>query len=183
MKEQIEKIGNISIKIVVPGTMPEVDHSGYVSMVSALTFLYKDVMWPRTEEKIQKCFDKGHSVLLIDELSSALLAHASVKWVSTNNPILEIGTVVVNPNFKGKGLGLKATSLAIDLAKEKYPGYQLFAFCNPESLGLFKKLGWVEVQKGDLPPEVWDGCTTCPNKQMAVDAGKICCDTVVILPK
>ena len=183
MKEYVEKIGYILVKNVVPGIKPEVDYSGYIPVVSALTYLYKDVMWPRTEEKIQACFNKGHSVLLINEMSGTLLAHATIKWVSTMNPILEIGTVVVNPDVKGKGLGLKVTSLVIDLAEEKYPEHQLFAFCNSESLGLFKKLGWIEAQKGDLPSEAWDGCATCPNKQKAVEAGKLCCDTVVILPK
>lgn len=183
MKEKGEIIGNFLIKTVVPGSVPGVNYSGYVSMVSALTFLYKDVMWPRTEEKIQKCFDKGHSVLLVDEVNGDLLAHGAIKWVSTKNQILEIGTLVVNPDFKGKGLGLKVLSLVTDLAKEKYPDYQIFAFCNPQSLGLTKKLGWIEAKKEDLPSEVWDGCATCPNKQKALDAGKLCCDTVVILPK
>lgn len=173
----------MSVKNVVPGVESDVDYSDYVPVVSGLTYLYKDVMWPRTKEKIQTCFDKGHSVLLIDEMSGTLLAHAAIKWVSTMNPILEIGTVVVNPGAKGKGFGLKVVSLAARLAEEKYPEYQPFAFCNSESLGLFKKLGWVEAQKGDLPSEVWDGCATCPNKQKAVEAGKLCCDTVVILPK
>lgn len=183
MKEQSETVGNFSIKVMIPGNTPDVDYAGYIPVVSAWTYLYQDVMKSRTTEKIQSYFDKGHSVLLTDGMSDALLAHAAIKWVSTSNQILEIGTVVVNPDFKGKRLGLKATSLVIELAKEKYPTYQLFAFCNSESLGLFKKLGWIEAKIIDLPLEVWNGCATCSNKQKAIDAGKLCCDTVVILPK
>jgi N-acetylglutamate synthase-like GNAT family acetyltransferase len=177
-----EQEKNGSVKLVIPSVTPG-DYSGFASVVSEWTYFYQSQMWPRTSEKILSYFQKGQSVLLIDGQTNQLYAHAAIKWISNLNPVLEIGTVVANPEFKGQGWGLKAVSLVIKLAKEKYPGYQFFAFCNFESLGLFKKLGWIEAEKSDLPDEVWEGCNKCPNKNKALAAGKLCCDTVVILPK
>jgi N-acetylglutamate synthase-like GNAT family acetyltransferase len=170
-----------SMKFIIP-TLESVDkYTHYVDEVSRWTFYYKNSMWPRSPEKIMGNFQKGHSVLLIDEKKEELLAHGAIKWISTANPILEIGTIVVNPKYGGLGYGTKVTEATIDHAKEKYPQLLQFAFCNSSSLGLFKKIGAIEAKVNDLPSEVWDGCAECPNKPK-LGTDKFCCDTIVYFP-
>ena len=139
-------------------------------------------MSPRTKEKVFSYFKEAISSLLIDVTTKALLAHAAIKWISTANPLLEIGSVIVGPDQRGNGYGTIVTAVAWSLAVDKYPDHQKISFCNDASLGIFKLLGAIEAKKDQLPSEVWDGCLSCPRKIEADKAGKICCDIVVILP-
>lgn len=176
-----ERINRSDLHIIVP-TLGTVElYSSYLSEISSWTDLYKNSMWPQKSDQIKKYFEDGHSLLLTDAKSNKLLAHAAIKWMSETNPILEIGTVVVSPEHAGQGLGVKVVQETIKLAKEMYPDCLQFAFCNSQSLGLFKKLGWVEADKTDLPSEVWEGCATCPNKPSS-SSDRLCCDTLVFLP-
>jgi len=170
-----------NINSIIPDATTVNQFSDYIEQVSLWTDFYKDMMWPRSPEKIKSYFQKGHSVLLINDQNGELLAHGAIKWISQTNPILEIGTVVVNPKCKGLGFGTEVTKKVIEYAKEAYPEKTHFAFCNQSSLGLFKKLGAIEAQMEDLPSEVWDGCAACPNKPK-VETGRFCCDTIVYFP-
>ena len=157
-----------TIKIVVPGK-DKGDFASYAPVVSQWTYA-EPGMSPRSVEKLLGYFKEGRSVLLFDASNGSLLAHAAIKWVSVKNPLLEVGSVIVNPDERGKGYGAVAVLAAWELAKAEYPDYVKFAFCNAASLGIFKKLGAVEAQAGQLPQEVLQGSL--------VDV-----DTLVILPK
>src|SRR3989338_10318823 len=147
------EIQGTGITTIIPDTESEGKYSDYIAVVSKLTYFYQNVMSPRTIEKLTSYFQKGHSVLLLENKSSIFLAHAAIKWVSSINPLLEIGTVVVNPQYQGNGLGTKVVQATIDWANKKYPGYLQFAFCNLQSLNIFKKLGAVDAAIDDLPTE------------------------------
>lgn len=170
-----------SRELIIPTAESTDRYAGYIALVSAWTFLYKDSMWPRSPEKIALNFQNGRSVLLVHSQNRELLAHGAIKWKSAKHPILEIGTVVVNPNYKGLGLGTEVTRATVDYAREKHPDRLSFAFCNASSLGIFKRLGAIEAKKTDLPSEVWDGCAECPNKPKP-ETEKFCCDTIVYFP-
>lgn len=165
---------------LIPGRT-EGDFSRFASIVSGWTYNEPDIS-PRTIEKVISYFNAGRSVLLIDAMSGILLSHAAVKWISTINPVLEIGTVIVNPKFRGKGYGTAVTAAAWKLAEENYPNYIKIAFCNDVSLGIFMFLGAKLALKDELPSEVWDGCIKCQKKILAEKMRKNCCDTVVTLP-
>src|SRR3989344_4407548 len=96
-----------NVKIVIPDTSSVGEFINTIEEVSKWTHFYKDTMWPRSPEKIKSYFQKGHSVLLVNDKTDELLAHGAIKWISDVNPILEIGTVVVNPKYKGLGYGTK----------------------------------------------------------------------------
>lgn len=154
-------------QIVIP-EKDKGDFALYAPMVSQWTYA-EPGMSARSVEKVLSYFNEGRSVLLFDTTTYALLAHAAIKWISPESPLLEIGSVIVNPTERGKGYGSIAVSAVWALAKKKYPDYVKFAFCNVSSLQIFKLLGAVEAQADQLPQEVWQGTH--------VDI-----DTLVILP-
>ena len=173
-------MSNENIQIIVPGK-DEGDFAPYAIVVSRWTCA-EPGMSPRSIEKVLSYFNEVRSVLIIDASNNALLAHAAIKWISTENPLLEIGSVIVDPNQRGNGYGTMATSATWSLAIDKYPNHQKIAFCNDVSLGIFKLLGAIEAKTNQLPSEVWDGCLKCSRMVKAKEAGKLCCDTIVVLP-
>ncbi|HKC04541.1 MAG TPA: GNAT family N-acetyltransferase [Patescibacteria group bacterium] len=179
---EFNKYSSEEIKKHLPDLYMEKDFHGYATTISGWTHLYANQMTPRSPEKILSYFEKGHSVLIANETTNELLAHGAIKWISTKNPILEVGTIVVNPKYKSAGYGAEVTKATVELANKKYPEHLKFAFCNSASLGIFKKLGFVEAELKNLPTEVWDGCLTCQNKPKP-ETRKLCCDTIVVLPK
>lgn len=65
-------------------------------------------------------------------------------------PVVELGSVVVDSNHKGQGLGTWAVLYGIQLAQRKYPGIQNVAVVaqhNQPSIALFERLGGVQVPK------------------------------------
>jgi amino-acid N-acetyltransferase len=82
----------------------------------------------------------------------------------------EVRSVAVNPEFKIRGVGrgiveaLEAEAIQNDL-------HAIFAFTYvPE---FFEKLGFHEVERGELPLKVWKDCLRCPKFQ--------CCDEIAVL--
>ncbi len=134
-------------------------------------------MLPKTQKDIQTLFSKGHSVLIYDAQShDGPLGHAAITATYPNN-MIEVGTIVVPPEHRHKGIGSKATLAVLDLADSLFPGWGVFALANDQSAALFEKIGAKPMSTGELCSEVWEFCATCP-KLPNQTKGKpfICCD-------
>ena len=79
----------------------------------------------------------------------------SVIW----SDIGEIRTVAVEDRYKGLGLGRQLVEALINDAKDlELPRL----FCLTYQPGFFKKLGFYDIDKSELPHKVWKDCINCP---------------------
>ena len=70
----------------------------------------------------------------------------------------EIRTVAVADGYKGLGLGRLMVEALLEDAKElELPK----VFCLTYQPGFFKKLGFIDVDKSELPHKVWKDCINC----------------------
>ena len=79
----------------------------------------------------------------------------SVIW----NDIAEIRTVAIDAAYHGQGTGRQIVNCLFKDAKElEIPR----VFCLTYQPGFFRKLGFVDVDKHELPHKVWKDCINCP---------------------
>ena len=79
----------------------------------------------------------------------------SVIW----NDLGEIRTVAVDEDYKGLGLGRQLVEALIEDAKVlKLPRL----FCLTYQPEFFKKMGFSDIDKSELPHKVWKDCINCP---------------------
>ncbi len=72
--------------------------------------------------------------------------------------IAEIRTVAVHPDYTGLGIGKQIVKTLIEDARElELPK----VFCLTYQPEFFKKLGFVDVDKKELPHKVWKDCINC----------------------
>ena len=81
----------------------------------------------------------------------------------------EIRSLAVDPTLNGKGLGrLMVENLVQEASEFGLTG--VFAFTYVASF--FRKLGFREVERGELPLKAWKDCLRCPKFQ--------CCDEIAM---
>ncbi|MBN1560249.1 N-acetyltransferase [candidate division KSB1 bacterium] len=75
------------------------------------------------------------------------------------NDIAEVRAVAVDADYRGQGIGRAIVEALLDDAKElEIPRL----FCLTYQPGFFKKLGFKDLDKHDLPHKVWKDCINCP---------------------
>jgi amino-acid N-acetyltransferase len=82
----------------------------------------------------------------------------------------EVRSLAVDPAWKGLGLGRKLVQ-GLELEAREHGLTSLFAFTYVPDF--FRKLGYTEVERGDLPLKAWKDCLRCPKFQ--------CCDEIAML--
>ncbi len=74
------------------------------------------------------------------------------------NDIGEIRTVAVHEDYQELGLGRQVVEALLDDARElELPR----VFCLTYQPGFFKKFGFVDIDKAELPHKVWKDCINC----------------------
>jgi amino-acid N-acetyltransferase len=136
-------------------------------------------MLPKTPAQLHDFFAHGRSVILAYQ--DTTLAHAAISFLWPDN-WAELGAVVVNPDFRGHGLGHLVVSALLWLAGEQFPDQKLFALCNKYSLKAFLHNGGQKITDPNLlPQEVWGECIHCPMRGQALSENKLCCDIPVLM--
>jgi len=141
-------------------------------------------MLPKSTEEVLQMFAEGRSVLIIDDRGQPI-AHGAITFVLNEVKVLELGAIIVDPEKRGVGFGMLAAEAVVGLASVKYPGWKKMALCNNASLPIFLNLGAQIVtfeNLNEIPKETWEACFDCPSYKLAINQGKICCDTPVIIP-
>lgn len=172
-----EKI-SLEYKIYVPSKY-DFDYASQLS----LFILESGSMLPKSVDEILVMFDQGRSVVLTGS-NGELLAHGAITFVFEEQKMLEIGAIIVDKNFRGKGFGKIVTSEVIALADSIFPGYIKIALCNENSLPMFLRMGATEVKYDELdvdPGVFLSECINCPRYEDAIGRGKQCCDTLVVV--
>ncbi len=72
--------------------------------------------------------------------------------------LAEIRSLVVSEEYQGRGIGAKLVEACLKEAKELEIPKVFVLTTSPE---FFKKLGFREINKQDLPQKVWSDCIRC----------------------
>ena len=74
----------------------------------------------------------------------------------------EVRSLAVLPDAKQRGIG-RAVVEELEREARRFGLHSIFAFTYVD--GFFRKLGFVEVERGELPLKAWKDCLRCPKFQ------------------
>jgi amino-acid N-acetyltransferase len=122
------------------------------------------IMLPRTEFEMAENIRDFVVALAGDRVVGCAALHFYTPTAA------EVRSLAVDPAWKSHGVGRK---LVQDLEREarEHGLISLFAFTYVPDF--FRKLGYGEVDRGDLPLKAWKDCLRCPKFQ--------CCDEIAML--
>src|SRR5207237_3074984 len=124
----------------------------------------RGIMLPRTEFELSENI-RDFSVI---ESGGALAASGALHFYT---PIMaEVRSLAVDPELKSHGVGRRMVEALIDEARQ-FGLDAVFAFTYVP--GFFRKLGFEEVERGELPLKAWKDCLRCPKFQ--------CCDEIAMV--
>jgi amino-acid N-acetyltransferase len=124
----------------------------------------RGIMLSRTEFEIAenlRDFSVAHSA---DRLAGCAALHFYTPSTA------EIRSLAVHPNFQHCGAG-RALIEALEREAQEFRLESVFAFTYIP--GFFRKLGFVEIERGGLPLKAWKDCLRCPKFQ--------CCDEISVI--
>ncbi|HBY59745.1 MAG TPA: N-acetyltransferase [Solibacterales bacterium] len=128
-------------------------------------FAGKGIMLPRTEFEMSENI-RDFVVLISD---SRVVACGALHFYSPT--MAEVRSLAVDPGAQSSGLGRQVVEALIADARQ-FDLTAVFAFTYVT--GFFRKLGFREVDRDELPLKAWKDCLRCPKFQ--------CCDeTAVVL--
>ncbi len=122
------------------------------------------IMLPRNEFELSEGI-RDFTVLYDDE---KLLGCAALHFYGPT--LAEVRSLAVHPESKGTGAG----SLLMEALEQEARDFDLdilFAFTYVP--GFFQKMGYSEVERGELPLKAWKDCLRCPKFQA--------CDEIAVL--
>jgi amino-acid N-acetyltransferase len=122
------------------------------------------IMLPRTEFEMSENIRDFSVAYLGDRLAGCGALHF---YTPTSG---EVRSLAVDPTLKTRGVGRRIVE-AIERESVENQLHAIFAFTYVP--GFFRKLGFREVERGELPLKVWKDCLRCPKFQ--------CCDEIAML--
>jgi len=133
----------------------------FLSGLSSLSELKLRASWGRTGNQNFANYQQ-YSTYVVGDASSAV--QFGNQFVSTIRPS------AVDPNIKARGIGKRVVE-ALETEALENELHAIFAFTYvPE---FFRRLGFQEVERGELPLKVWKDCLRCPKFQ--------CCDEIAVV--
>lgn len=124
----------------------------------------KGIMLPRTELEISEDI-RDFSVIVTDV---GLIGCGALHFYSP--AIAEIRSLAVAEQAKTHGIGKRLIEALVREANS-YSLHAVFAFTYVP--GFFGKMGFEQVERGELPLKVWKDCVRCPKFQ--------CCDEIAVM--
>jgi amino-acid N-acetyltransferase len=130
------------------------------------TYATKGVMLPRTE------FEMAENIrdFLVAFDAGRLVGCGALHFYTATSG--EVRSLAVDPTLKTKGIG-RALVEALEEEARAQDLHSLFAFTYVA--GFFGKLGFEEVDRGELPLKAWKDCLRCPKFQA--------CDEIAVLKR
>lgn len=122
------------------------------------------IMLPRTE------FEMSENIrdFTVANSGSRLLGCGALHFYSPTSG--EVRSLAVDPDIKTRGVGRRIVE-GLELEALENNLHALFAFTYVPAF--FRKLGFREVERGELPLKVWKDCVRCPKFQ--------CCDEIAVV--
>ena len=128
------------------------------------SFARQGIMLPRTEFEMSEGI--RDFTILFD--ADRLVGCAALHFYGPS--IAEVRSLAVDPVLQGTGGGRRLME-ALDAEARDFDLDALFAFTYVP--GFFAKLGYRQVDRGELPLKAWKDCLRCPKFQ--------CCDEIAVL--
>jgi amino-acid N-acetyltransferase len=130
------------------------------------------IMRPRTEfEMAENIRDFVVAEVAATESQSAVLAGCGALHFYTPSSA-EVRSLAVDPARKAEGLGRRIIE-ALEAEAQEHGLSNIFAFTYVA--GFFAKLGFEQVDRGELPLKAWKDCLRCPKFQA--------CDEIAMLKR
>ena len=138
-----------------------------VKKIHELLVIYskKAIVLARSEEDIR--FYLGNC--LVAEVGGTVRGCAAAR--DFGNGLLEVRSMVVEPEFQGKGIGRAMIEALIAGLRVKRKQFRLFALTY--QVEFFKALGFQVVDRSLFPEKIWSDCAKCPKND--------CCDETAML--
>lgn len=124
----------------------------------------KGIMLPRTELEVSEAI-RDFSVIVT---AGRLVGCGALHFYTPS--IGEIRSLAVAEDVKTHGIGRRLIEALIREASN-YSLHAVFAFTYVA--GFFGKMGFQEVERGELPLKAWKDCVRCPKFQ--------CCDEIAVM--
>lgn len=128
------------------------------------SFARQGIMLPRTEFELSEGVRDFTNIFDGDRLVGCAALHFY------GPTIAEVRSLAVDPATQGTGAGRRLIE-ALDVEARAFDLDALFAFTYVP--GFFAKLGYRQVDRGELPLKAWKDCLRCPKFQ--------CCDEIAVL--
>jgi amino-acid N-acetyltransferase len=138
------------------------DIPGLLKLINS--FAAKGIMLPRTEFELAENI-RDFMVVLQDSL---LIGCGALHFYSAK--AAEIRSLAVDTTVQKRGVGALLMQ-ALERDAQSYGLHALFAFTYVP--GFFAKMGYREVERGELPLKAWKDCLRCPKFQA--------CDEIAML--
>jgi amino-acid N-acetyltransferase len=126
----------------------------------------KGIMLPRTEFEMSENIRDFTLAFSGDRLVGCGALHFYSPTVG------EVRSLAVHPDVKSQGIG-RVIVQALEEEARQFHLHSIFAFTYVEKF--FSRLGFIEVERGELPLKVWKDCLRCPKFQ--------CCDEIAVLKR
>lgn len=124
----------------------------------------KGIMLPRTEFEMSENIRDFTVITLEGKIAGCGALHFYSPTVA------EIRSLAVDPNFKNRGVGRMIVE-ALEQEAREFQLHSIFAFTYVDRF--FGKLGFEEVERGELPLKAWKDCLRCAKFQ--------CCDEIAMV--
>jgi amino-acid N-acetyltransferase len=121
-----------------------------------LPFASEGILLPRTKEEIRDSLQHFY----VAEKSGAVCG--VVSYHDYGPKLKEIRSLAVCQKEGGRGIGSALVHWLSEHLKQRHPDSRIFVLTY--SPDFFKKLGFKEVEKADLPEKIWKDCQNCPNR-------------------
>jgi amino-acid N-acetyltransferase len=130
------------------------------------TYASKGIMLPRTE------FEMAENIrdFLVAFEDGQLVGCGALHFYTASSG--EVRSLAVDPAVKAKGIG-RALVETLEKEAREQDLHSIFAFTYVA--GFFSKLGFEEVDRGELPLKAWKDCLRCPKFQA--------CDEIPVLKR
>lgn len=127
-------------------------------------FAAKGIMLPRTEFEMAENLRDFTVVSAGETLAGCGALHFYTPLTA------EIRSLAVDPQWQGHGIG-RTLMDALEAEARDFGLDSVFAFTYiPDFFG---KLGFIEIERGELPLKAWKDCLRCPKFQ--------CCDEIAVI--
>ena len=138
------------------------DISGMLALING--YARDGIMLPRTEFELSE----GIRDFTVLEMDGRIVGCAALHFYGPTTA--EVRSLAVDSNMKGTGGGRMLMD-AIEKEAVQFDLETIFAFTYVP--GFFSKLGYREVDRGELPLKAWKDCLRCPKFQA--------CDEIAVL--
>ena len=138
----------------------------------------------RTPEYIQKKMSEGKAIIALGEDSSFAGFCYIESW--QDKQFVATSGLIVSPNFRNQHLAKRIKAVAVDRAREMFPGAKLFGITTSAAvMKINTDLGYRPVHFSELPQDdvFWRGCESCPNHDILERTKRNMCLCTAMLHK